>query len=115
MGVGGRQRRVKETGTHTGWCPPASPTRLSRRELALARFAHFGPRAFPTRRSHPKRAPNTVKIRYAVRCAVRYVVRYTVRYALRYAVRYAVCYAVRYAKPGLINLGESYLVPRYRQ
>ena len=43
MGVGGRQRRVKESRTRTGWCPPASPTRLSRRELALARFARFGP------------------------------------------------------------------------
>ena len=36
------RRRVRETGTHTGWCPPAPPTRLSRRELALARFARFG-------------------------------------------------------------------------
>ena len=48
MGVGGRQRRVRETGTHTGWCPPAFPTRLSRRELALARFARFGLLGSPT-------------------------------------------------------------------
>ena len=50
MGVGGRQRRVKESRTHTGWCPPASPTRLSRRELALARFARFGLLGSTTRR-----------------------------------------------------------------
>ena len=39
---------MKEARTHTGQCSPASPTRLSRRQLALARFARFGPPGSPT-------------------------------------------------------------------
>ena len=49
--VGDRHRGVKEARTHTSWCPPASPTRLSRRELAVLRFARFHPPVSPTRRS----------------------------------------------------------------